>query len=340
MIESALGYRDNLLLSHADEAASGFVRGRVEFLAFNVSEGRFDCSMFGELNGRRYFSNITVGDEKIDHDANAWVYAEPGYRLNDRLKLSLPVTGYYRDEVLDVSNTEVVRNVAAWKLWGASVAPAVHWTFHPAWSIEASATGDRRRYDDHSEDCRVGAGELRLTWRPASRVETRLTGTRRWRDFDSRAQYNATGFELPGTQLKIAEREAELRVDLSWDEAAHWKTSSRASVLDYRDNGSGFFNYKEKGVTQELEWKTAKWLARLEGTARRLDFAVQTVGLGLAPPPLVKDHFAAGLQLERTLSRRWTVFGGYTWERRRSNDRIVSYTVNEGLLGLRWSWEK
>jgi hypothetical protein len=28
------------------------------------------------------------------------------------------------------------------------------------------------------------------------------------------------------------------------------------------------------------------------------------------------------------------------WERNRSNEVIASYYLNEGLLGIRWSWEK
>jgi hypothetical protein len=40
------------------------------------------------------------------------------------------------------------------------------------------------------------------------------------------------------------------------------------------------------------------------------------------------------------LSPQWGVFAAYKWERWRSNDRIASYVMNEGLLGLRWSWEK
>jgi hypothetical protein len=46
------------------------------------------------------------------------------------------------------------------------------------------------------------------------------------------------------------------------------------------------------------------------------------------------------VRLERKLSARWTLVANYSWERSRSNDAIASYTVNEGLLGARWSWDK
>jgi hypothetical protein len=339
-LETAVGHKDNVLLSHADEGSSAFARSRAEIFVFNVPDGPLDFSLLGNVSGSRYFSSITVDDQTVDHEASAWLNVEPGYRLGDQLKFSLPLLGYYRDEVLDVSNTDVNRRIAAWKLWGANIAPTLRWTFHPAWWVEASASGDRSRYDDHSEDSRLGGGDVRLNWQPTSRIDVRLTGTRTWRKFDTRAQYNAAGFEVVGTQLKVARREAELRIDVAWFEAKHWKTTTRVSALDYRDNGSGFFNYRQKGVSQEIKWETERWLALIEGRASRLSFDVQTVGIGFAPPPLLKEQYDAEIRLERTLSTRWTVFAGYTWERRRSNDPIESYIVNEGLLGLRWSWVK
>jgi hypothetical protein len=339
-LETAVGYKDNLLLSHSDEKRSAFVRGRAEVFALHLSEkSPFDCSVFGEVNGTRYFSSVVVEGERIDHEAGAWLNVEPGYRLGDSLKLTLLLLGYYRDEVMDVSDTEVRRSIVAWKIWSGSVAPTLRWTFHRAWWLEASATGERTRYDDHSEDSRLGGGEVRLAWRPVARVEVRLTGRQRWRDFDSRVQYDLVGFPVADTRLKVAEREGELRLNLTWDKAEQWKTVTRANLMDYRDNGTGFFDYREKGVSQELEWKTDRWLARLEGRASRLDFDVQTTGLGFARP-LLKDRYSAEIRLERMLSSRWAVFAGYTWERRRSNEEISSYMVNEGLLGLRWSWVK
>jgi hypothetical protein len=163
---------------------------------------------------------------------------------------------------------------------------------------------------------------------------------RRWRNFDSRAQYSAAGRELAGTHLKIAEQEFEARADVTWDKAAHWQTMTRVNALDYRDNGSGYFNYGEHKVGQEVEWKSGDWYVRALGSISRVKFHVQTVGFGIDPPARVEDEFATELRVERKLGRDWTVFAEYNWTRTRSNDPIASYVVNEGLLGLRWSWEK
>ena len=333
--ESSYGYKDNLLLSGTGEERSAFARGSLSFLLLRATTGSFDSTFFGQIDGSRYFSGTT-----IDHDAKAWTQTEFGYRFGDTLKVSLPLTGYYSDQVFDVSDTEVERLVARLKVRGGMAGPLVHWTIHPAWWLEAQAVGEAKRYADGSNDGRVGEGALRLGWKRGERVELRLAALQRWRGFDRRSCYTAAGRELTGTRLKIAEREYQVRADVTWDAAGAWRTMTRAGVLDYRDNGSGYFNFREHRLSQELEWKGAVWSARVAGTAKRMDFHVQTVGFGLAPPPRIKDEYQTEVHLERKLGRNWTAIAEYTWERTRSNDTIASYLANEGLLGLRWSWEK
>lgn len=304
-------------------------------VVLRVPYGQFDYSFFAQAEGTHYFSARTV-----NHDAKVYVRTEPGFRVGDALTFALPVTGYYYDQVFDVSDTEVERLVAEIKVRGVKVGPTVRWDFHPAWWVEAQAVGQRKRYEDGGNDGRIGEGSVRVGWVPGRWLEMELSGGQSWRDFDRRAQYSAAGRELADTKLKIAEREAEARFDITWDEAAHWQTSIRTSLLHYRDNGSGYFNYREQRVAHEVKWESEPWLLRVGGSAGRIDFAVQTVGVGIDPPARLKDEFTADLYVERQMTKRWAVFASYSWERSRSNEWIASYTVNEGLLGVRWSWEK
>jgi len=329
------GYKDNLLLSFASEERSPFVRGGVEFVLLHIPQHQFDFSFYTEAVGTRY-----TGGKTVDDDAKVWVRAEPGWRVGETLNLTAPITGYYYDQVFDVSDTDIERLVAELEVTGLMIGPTVRWDFHPAAWVEVQGVAHRKRYDDRTYNGDVGEGAVRLGWRLGRRIETSLAGTQRWRDFDSRTQYSAGGRELPGTLLKVTEREAELAFDVSWDEAARWKTTTRLTAMQYRDNGSGYFNYREQRVAQEIGWKGDRWELRLGGSACRIDFDVQTVGLGIDPPGRLRDEYGAEFYLGRKLGTRWTLFGGYTWERNRSNDPIASYTMNEGLLGARWSWEK
>jgi len=93
-------------------------------------------------------------------------------------------------------------------------------------------------------------------------------------------------------------------------------------------------------AAQGVGWTADDWLVGLEGSARRVEYDVQTVGARAAPPPRVRDDFAVQIRVERKLSPRWTAFAEYSWERNRCNDELASYSMNEGLLGIRWNWEK
>ena len=333
--EASAGYKDNLLLSAAGEERSPFLRGSASFLLLRATTGRLDYSLFTQVDATRYLAG-----EAVRHDARAWLQTELGYRWGERFKVALPLTAYHSDQVFDVSDTEVERLVAALKVTGASVAPLARWNVLPSAWVEAQSTGERKSYEDGSNNGDVGEGALRLGWKPGARVELRLGGTRRWRGFDRRAEYTAAGRELAGTRLRIAEQEWEARADVGWDAAARWRSLVRAGRLTYRDSGSGYFNFHQTRVAHELEWRSGPWLCRVVAEAKRVEFEVQTVGFGLAPPPRIKDEFLGEFRVERVLGRRWTLLAGATWERTRSNDAVASYVVNEGLLGLRWSWEK
>jgi hypothetical protein len=220
---------------------------------------------------------------------------------------------------------------------GGLAAPLVEWTFHPDWKLEAQGTAQRERYQDRISDSWTRHAALRLRWTMAAGVEWGASATRRTREFDRRVQYSAAGRELAGTKLAVDEEEGALTLALK---RGAWQASTRAGLMNYRDNGSGYFDHRERQLEQELEWAEGGWMIRLRAEARRVEFGIQTVGIGLSPTPRVKDEFECGLRVERKLSERWTVLGGYTWERARCNDHIASYVVNEGLLGVRWSWEK
>jgi hypothetical protein len=335
-VHAGLGYKDNVLLSHAGAEGSGFARGGVETLLSHVRLGSSVDYAFGlNAEGTRYFSSTTV-----NHEDYAIAQAEWRYRLGEVFKFSLDLQGYYLDQIFDVSDTDAQRVVAQLKLSGATVGPTLRWTFRPWGWIEVQGTGKRDTYRDGANNNHLGDGAARLGWRPGKRFEASIAAMERSRDFDQRSQFSVSGRALFGTHLKILEREREARCDVTWDAAARWKTTTRAGTLDYTDNGSGYFNYRQRKIGQELDWTPGDWLVHLEGTARQLEFQVQTVGLGLAPPARVKEEFSAQFRIERKLNARWTLYAEYNWERSRCNDPIASYNMNEGLLGARWSWDK
>ena len=333
--ENSYGYKDNLLLSSSGEERSAFARGAVEAVLMRVPTGTFEYWVFAEAEGTHFFTGRAVQNE-----TKIWIHSELGWRAGEDWKFSLPVTGYYNDHVLDQSDTEVARLAVETKVAGVMAGPVVRWNFRSAWWIETQATAQRKRYADESNDGQVADTALRLGWNCSERARIQLSGNRRWWGYDSRVQYSAAGRELFGTKLKIDEEEGEVSLNLKWGRGGRWQTVTRAGLRHYHDNGSGYWNYREQKVEHEVEWNSGAWLARLGAVARRVNFGVQTVGIGIDPPARLRDDFELALRLERKVTARWTMLGRFTWERSRSNERVASYVVNEGLLGVRWSWEK
>lgn len=334
-VETSVGYKDNVLLSADNEQKSTFLRGGAEALLLGLPPGRFEYTVYARADQTHYFSG-----EAVDDDTRVWLEAEVGFGATDWLKLSLPVRGYYFDEVYDASETQFERRIVETKFSGIAAGPTVRWTFHPRVWIEAQALADRKRYEGHTEDNEVGEGTLRLGWKLGDRMQVRLAGIRRWYDYEYRVQYNSAGRPLADTELRVAEEQADLRFDVEWGAARQWKTSTRVAALRYRDNGSGYFSHRRGRLAQEVEWENDSWLIRLAGAGHRIEWDVQTVGIGIQPPARIKDEYSGELRIERRLSPRWTAYCAYSWERSRSNEAIASYRVNEGLLGARWNWDK
>ncbi len=332
------GYKDNLVLSHTAPEASGFVRGGFDFLLMRPAKepgGRTDFSLFAFGEGTRYLDG-----ESVQHEALAGARADGNWRPGDSLKLSAMAGVFYSDDVLDHSDTGVQRVVVQTQRMVPMAGPTLRWTPRPWWWIEVR--GEVRRENERSgvDEAGVREGSAQLGWKPARRFEAKFTAGEVRRRFDAREQFSFGGRPVAGTELRVAVRDWEAQGDVTWDAAGRWKTTTRLSRIDYRDNGSGFFNYRQRRVRQRVEWADGAWRVRLEGSARRLDYELQTVGLGIAPPSRVKEEFSGELRVERRLSPSWSVFGEQRWERSRSNDPFASYRANEGLLGVVWNWDK
>ncbi|HUR56147.1 MAG TPA: hypothetical protein VM029_00450 [Opitutaceae bacterium] len=333
--EASFGYKDNLLLSHAEPEKSAFVRAGVEAFVWHLPRGRTDYSAIMTAEHTRYFSG-----EEIDDETTAIAQLQWRYGIGDLFRFSYNLQGYYFDAVTDVSETEVQRVVAEQKITGGSTGPTLRWSPRPWGWLEVQATGKRDTFEGGFYNSKIGEGTARLGWAPVERVELSIGVTDRRRRFDHRQQVKLSGLPVDDSRLVITEREWEARLDIKWDQAARWRTSTRASRTNYRDNGSGYFNYAQERITQSLEWRDDRWRVSVDALAKRRDYEHQTVGFGLQPAARVIDDYSAALRVERKVSEKWTAFCSFRWERSRSNEVVASYRVNEGLLGARWSWEK
>lgn len=332
---ASVGYNDNLLLSFSNAERSAFTRGGLELLLWRVPRGRVDYFAFLNAEGTRYSSG-----ESVHAESEAFAGIEWRYRRDDRWSVQVDAEGYYLDQVFDISDTNITRVVADLKVSGLKAGPTVHWNLRSWLWLEGAVKATRERYEDGLNDASIRESIARLGVKPGSRVELAIDASEVRRDFDSRTRYTIGGRPTTG-ELVVHERQLDGKATIEWGSGRHWKTVTRGGGLEYLDNGSGYLNYRQRHLGLDIDWSVGAWSMNLAGETRLKTYEVQTAGTGLAPlPALLKEEYVATARVERRFSRNWTWFGEYRWERTRSNDRINEYRLNEGLLGVRWNWEK
>ena len=119
-----------------------------------------------------------------------------------------------------------------------------------------------------------------------------------------------------------------------WKAAGEWTLTATIGQLENRDRAFGYFDYDQERARFEADWHQGAWRINLDAETKRMDYLVQTVGAGIAPPPRINDDHEITLRSERELNERWTIFAEHRWERSRSNELEFSYRANTVLAGV------
>ena len=332
-VRASVGWRDNLLLSPFAPIERGFSRGEIDAILMRPMRDRWEFVSF--LNGDvlRYFSPPpeTGGEQQWS------VHSEARWQPTPPARLALKGAAYLRDMVVDLSETETRRVVAPTRVRGgflvaSSRLRAGKFQLDP--SVQLKRT-DYRDYPGDYDEARSGA---RLEWRPLPALTLSAAWHAVRRSYDQRTEFSASGRERPDTHLRFRQQDGELRARTAWTAAGDWVVSVGVGRLESRDRASGYFDYDLKRARLETEWSGAQWLVRLDASAKRMDYLVQTVGAGIAPPPRISDDFETVLRLERKLNDRWRLFGEHQWERSRSNEVEFRFRANTVLAGAQRSF--
>src|SRR5262245_5543550 len=156
-VRAGVGYKDNLLLSHAATEQSGFVTAGAD-----VSVARLP------LDGRQ-FNLLVSGDDRrywrgqdVDHEDLALALAQGKLGLGTAWQYGLDLRYLYQDEVVDTSVTET--NLEATRVRGhlAGALPNVRWNFaRGAWA-EVSGAAQRGWYAAPLDDYWEGGPKVAL----------------------------------------------------------------------------------------------------------------------------------------------------------------------------------
>lgn len=333
-LRTSLGWRDNVLLSPFAPIGRGFGRAEVDAILFRPMRNHWEFVSF--LNGDvlRYFAppTETSGEQQWS------LHVEGRWQPVDAARLSLKAAGYLRNMVIDLSETEALRLVAPTRVRGAYAIAATRVALPGGFRFEPAVQVRRSDYRDYAGDYDDVRGGARLEWDRLARLAISAAWFETRRDYDQRVQFSASGRALAGTRLEFQMREAEMKLRTGWSGGGEWSAAVTAGKAENRDGASGYFDYDQERVRFELGWEGERWRVGLDAEARRMEYQVQTVGAGIAPPPRIADDYEAMLRAERDLDSKWTLFAEYRWERSRSNEVGFSYRANTVLAGVQRSF--
>lgn len=326
---ASIGWRDNILLSPFAPIDRGFARGEVEAMLFRPRREAWEFVTFVNGDLLRYLSPPpeTKGETQ-------WaLHAEARWQPVETARFSLKAAGYYRDMVIDLSEAEARRVVAPTQMQGAYVVASSRVVLPAGFSVEPSVQVKRSDYRKYAGDYDEGRGGARVEWKRSRALAVSAGWFETRRHYLHRTEYR-NGAPVPGTQLRLVQREADVRVRTAWQGGGDWNAALSLGDSDNRDGASQYFDYDQQRVRLELGWRREGWRVNFDGDARRLEYRTQTVGAGIAPPPRLSEDYDTSLRVERELNDRWALFGEYRWERSRSNEPGFSYRVNTMLAGV------
>lgn len=328
-VRTALGWRDNVVLSPFTPIGRAFGRAELESFAIRSRE---NWEFLSFVNGSvlRYFSPPpeTSGEQEwFGHGELRWRHW-PAWRL------ALKADAFFQDAVIDLSETGALRIVAPTRVQGAFATAATRVALPAGFALEPQfqvKRTDYRSFPGDYDEVRLGG---RLEWKRSERLSLSAAWFEHRRGYTERQQYTAGGRARQGTHLRFWQRSGELKASTAWQTEGAWTAAVSAARLENRDHSSGFFDYNQKEVRLELTWERSRWKTKIEGEAKRLDYLVQTVGAGVTPPARLADNFEASVLVERELNAVWSVFAQQRWERSRSNEIGFSYRANTVLAGI------
>lgn len=337
-LKGSLGYKHNILLqpesteSTEPIESSGFWRTGLEMFLWRLPEGRTEFILMADATDVRYFHT-----DETDGEQTAFLHGAFNWLATDWSKLSLKGQVVYQDQVLDMSANERYPYIGQVQVFSYNLDPV--WEVSLNRNLTVALTGIARadRFRQGPDDFDDLGGRIGVGYRFGLWGELDLRYTVLNRDYATRIQYTAGGRPLVGTSLSIDQQNAVLRFRIGTGTDARWKLRTKLAWLQYRDNGSGYFDYDRSTVGLELTWSPGPWLFVLGGDFHRYDYLVQTVWVGQLENRR-KDDFFATLRVERPLteSLRWHFEG--LWESSETNAVYGTYDAGSFFTGVGWTF--
>jgi hypothetical protein len=329
-VRGSLGYKHNITLSSTDPESSGFWMSGIEGILFRLPSDGWQFNALLDATDVRYFSSPAVDNEQV-----VVAVSEVTRDLGHDWETGVGLNYLFQNQVFDMSanytDPDTIDQVV-----GHALTPRwrVRKDVMPYWA-EAELVVTRQLLQAPLDNYWQYGPRLMLGRSLGPRSEISLAYQLSRLDYDTREQVDASGLTLTNTSLSLNTHLVELNWTQTWDEQRRWRTTTRVGLELNQDNGSGFYDYRNYRLTQELRYRVERWEAKARVRFSYFDYLTQPVS---AEDPSLRERTLIAFMLlaERTISRRLKIFANYTWEKSISNLSFDNYqsSLVTGGFGL------
>lgn len=330
----AFGYTDNVMLSAFAPQQSAFGQASAELLVLRTTQRGWAFSGFFQGQLKRFH----VQDAEAREQSGWFGRVESRWDPLPALSLRAIASSFGENSLLDLSESAASRLVVLTRVQGRSATAKVRLALSPSLALEVSSRPSRNDYRTFSGDFAALEHTARLEWQWSRRLLVGLDWRELRRDYDDRTHYTAGGRPLRGTQLSFWQSGGDVNLTVLLDANGQRRLTFSAGQTRNRDRASGYFDYRQNRGGVLLDWRAGSWRFAFDGQYRREVYTVQTGGIGLAPPARLSAHLQAEVRVERTLSRRWSVFGTVARDDFGGNLDEFNYLANSTSCGLRFTY--
>jgi hypothetical protein len=321
-VTTGFGYSDNVMRSSVAPESSGFynVSADASFIRFAESGAYLTFFVLGDYT--KYFDAPSVGYEELFSGT-----AQAVTPLGSQDELGGEFSYLYQHQVVDVSETEAVLTRMLVNGHTYTVRPYWKHTLSPAWAVQLEVEGLRQLYGEDLSDYWETATRVSLIHKYSHRSEVSIGYQPKHIWYDDREQFDTAGVAIPGTSLYYWQHEIGAQWRHHWDEARHWRTTTKLSYLFNQDNGSGYFDYNRVLFSEQLRWTNPVW--EIKGGVRVgwYYYPVQQIN----NEQLERSYVVVDLRIERRLGKHWLLYLNAEREWSMSNDPVEEY--NDWLAG-------
>ena len=330
-VRSGFGYKDNVTLSSGNPQGSPFWTAGGDVLVYRLPSGGWQFSGFASFDNVGYFDTSTG----VDNERIATAMAQATKELGQDWKMGAGASYMFQDQVFDVSatqtsqytNTEVLGNSVVGRWF-------VRKDLKPYWvDAELSVT---RQWLNAPLDSYLQTGPRLTVGRSYGQgSDVSLSYQWAWVGFDTREQVTADGFAEPGTSLRFQNHLVELTWHQGWGPKNPWHSTTRLGLSVNQDNGSGYFDFQEYRLAQQIKYKARTWEISAAGRLDYYDYPVQMVS---DTDPSLRHQTLLGLTLraDKCFGKSWRVFATYAYDRSWSNLGSDAYQANTTSVNIEY----